>query len=319
MHVDTSRSQRVAADGSVREYRRHLLRRSYRDDQGRPRKETLANLSALPEAAIAAIRKVLAGGQLVDAAADFEVERSLPHGDVAAAHAMAEKLSMRKLLGPACRERDLAYAMIISRVIRPESKLSTTTWWEDTTLGEDLGTAGASTDEVYAAMDWLLERQDAIEAELATRHLAPGGIAMFDMSSSWVEGHCCELADFGYSRDGKRGKMQIEYGLLTGPAGQPVAIRVFPGNTADSASFPEAVTAVRDTFRLKEMVMVGDRGMLTKTRIDDLRKLDGMRWVTALRAPAVAALAADGGPLQMSLFDTQNFAEIAHPDYPQRR
>jgi hypothetical protein len=220
MHVDSSRSQRVAADGSAREYRRHLLRRSYRDDQGRPRKETLANLSALPEAAIAAIRKVLADGQLVDAAADFEVERSLPHGDVAAAHAMAEKLSMRKLLGPACRERDLAYAMIISRAIRPASKSSTTTWWEDTTLGEDLGAAGASTDDVYAAMDWLLERQDAIEAALATRHLAPGGIAMFDMSSSWVEGNCCELADFGYSRDGKRGKMQIEYGLLTGPAGR---------------------------------------------------------------------------------------------------
>lgn len=319
VHVDTSRRRYVAADGTETVYSRHLLRRSYRDARGRPVKETLANLSALPDEAIEVVRKVLAGTTMVEAGSVFEVERSLPHGDVAAAHAMASKLGLAKLLGPAGPQRDLAYALIISRAVRPSSKLSTTRWWDDTTLGIDLGVADATTDDVYAAMDWLVDRQDAVEAALAKRHLAAGGLAMFDLSSSWVDGHACPLAQFGYSRDGKRGKPQIEYGLLTDPAGRPVAIRVFPGNTSDSAAFAEAVRTVRDTFTLGSLTMVGDRGSITSARIRDLRALDGMEWVTALRAPAIAALAADDGPLQMSLFDTHNLVELTHANYPGER
>ncbi len=238
----------------------------------------------------------------------------MPHGDAAAAHVMASALGLRDLLGPACRERDIAYALILSRAIRPESKLSTVTWWAagDTTIGADLGVAGASADEVYAAMDWLESRQRQIEKKLAARHLAPGGIAMFDLSSSRVEGSCCELAAFGHSRDGKRGRRQIEYGLLTDPQGRPVAVEVFAGNTSDPISFKTAITRVRGDFGIKNLIMAGDRGMITGTRIDDLRKLPGMDLITSLRAPAVAALAADDGPLQMSLFDVHDFAEISH-------
>jgi hypothetical protein len=300
-------------------YRRDLLRRSYRDERGRPQKETLANLSALPDAAIVALRKVLSGAVLVEPDKTFEIERSLSHGGLAAVHAMATKLGVKKLLGPGCRERDLAYALVISRVLRPTSKLSTLSWWNDTTLGADLGIAEVSTDEVYAAMDWLGERQEVIETELAGRHLKAGGIAMFDLSSSWVEGHCCDLAAFGYSRDKKRGVRQIEYGLLTDPEGRPVAIRVFPGNTSDTKAFIDAVSIVQENFGLRELTMVGDRGMITNARIKELRGCVGMDWITALRAPAIAALASDDGPLQMSLFDTQNFAEITHPDYPGER
>jgi hypothetical protein len=316
MHVDSSSSHRIGKDGTRREYRRHLLRRSYRDEQGRPRKETLANLSVLPDAAIDAIRTILAGGVLVAAEDCFQVQRSVPHADVAAVHAMAAKLGIQNLLGPRCRDRDVAYALILSRVVRPASTLSTALWWHDTTLGEDLDVADASTDEVYAAMDWLLARQDSIEAQLAKRHLRPGGIAMFDLSSSWVEGRCCELAAFGHSRDNKCGTEQIEYGLLTDSDGRPVAIRVFPGNTTDSESLNEAITIVRDTFDLNTLIMVGDRGMLTQARIQDLRALGGLDWITALRTPSIATLAAEDGPLQISLFDTQHFAEISHPDYP---
>ena len=319
MHIDRSGRHYTAADGSKREYRRSLLRRSYRDAQGRPQKETLANLSALPEEAIQALRKVLAGTVLVDPDEAFEVERSLSHGGIAAVHAMATQLGVKKLLGPDCRERDLAYALICSRVLHPASKLSTLTWWQDTTIGNDLDVARASSDELYAAMDWLLARQDGIEAALAKRYLRPGGMAMFDLSSSWLEGRCCELGAFGYSRDHKRGVKQIEYGLLTDPVGCPVAIRVFPGNTSDPTAFTDAVTLVQHNFGLTELVMVGDRGMITNARIRQLRACGGMGWVTALRAPAVAALASDDGPLQMSLFDTQNFAEISHPDYPGER
>ena len=319
MHVDRASRHYTTADGSERVYRRDLLRRSYRDEQGRPQKETLANLSALPHAAIEALRKVLSGAALVDPTETFEIERALSHGGVAAVHAMATKLGVKKLLGPDCRERDLAYALVISRVLHPKSKLSTLGWWNDTTLGADLAVADAGSGEVYGAMDWLGERQDAIEVALAKRHLAPGGTAMFDLSSSWLEGRCCELGAFGYSRDKKRGVKQIEYGLLTDDAGRPIAIKVFPGNTSDTTAFIEAVDMVTDKFGLTELVMVGDRGMITNARIAELRGSPGMDWITALRAPAIAALAGDDGPLQMSLFDTQNFAEITHPDYPGER
>src|SRR5450755_1691700 len=321
MHVDQAGRHYTTAGGEVRAYPTYLLRRSFRDEHGRPRKETLANLSALPDTAIAALKLALKGAALVDAESAFEVERSVPHGNAAAAHVMASELGLRALLGPACPERDIAYALIVSRAVRPESKLSTARWWEagDTTLGTDLGVAGAGTDEIYAAMDWLTARQRDIEKKLAARHLRPGGIAMFGLSSSWVEGSCCELAAFGHSRDGKRGRRQAGYGLLTDPQGRPVAVEVFPGNTADPESFKTAITRVRRDFGIDRLIMAGDRGMITGTRIADLRKLDGMDWITSLRAPAVAALAADDGPLQMSLFDTQDFAEIEHPDYPGER
>lgn len=319
MHVDIRPRTYRAVDGSVHEYQQALLRRSYRNAQGRPAKETLANVSMLPAEVIEVLRKALAGKTLVDADDAFDIDHVVAHGHVAAAHAMAARLKFDELLGPRCRERDLAYALIVSRAVAPQSKLSTIRWWADTSLGADLDITAAHTDEVYAAMDWLLARQDTIEKKLASRHLAPGGMALFDLSSTWMEGHCCALSKFGYSRDGKRGLPQIEFGLLGDAAGRPVAVRVFDGNTSDSRSFLDAIGAVRDQFGLRDMIMVGDRGMITNARVEDLRALPGMDWITALRAPAIAALAAQDGPLQMSLFDTQNFAEITHHDFPGER
>jgi hypothetical protein len=316
--VTTQRRHYTGKDGRERVYETHLLRRSWREG-GKVRNETVANLSKLPAETIELIRGSLAGERFVPAGQQAQVARSLPHGHAAAVHAMARKLGFPALLGPPGPDRDLAYALIISRVLRPASKLSTISWWQDVTLGPDLGVAGASTDEAYAAMDWLRERQDDIEKQLAARHLDQGGIAMFDLSSSWVEGSCCELAAYGHSRDGKRGKKQIEYGLLTDKDGRPVAVRVFTGNTGDPATFPEAVDAVRGTFALDTMIMVGDRGMITSARIRALRELEGMAWITCLRAPAIKKLMADDGPLQLSLFDEQDLAEITSPQFPGER
>jgi hypothetical protein len=321
MHVESSRRPYVRADGTEVVYERHLLRRSFRNAQGKPAKETLANLSALPAEAIAAVRAVLAGRTLVDAVEAFQITRSLPHGHVAAVHAMAGQLGFAQLLGPAGRDRDLALALIVSRVVRPKPKLSTLSWWGDVTLGADLGVADASPAEVYAAMDWLRGRQDSIEAELARRHLPEGGMAMFDVSSSWMEGTHCELACRGYSRDGKKGKTQIEYGLLTDAAARPVAIRAFAGNTADPTAFVQAVDVVRTKFGLQRLTMVGDRGMITSARIAAIAEDpdNHLSWITCLRAPDIAKLAADDAPLQMSLFDSHDLAEIVHPDYPGER
>jgi hypothetical protein len=298
-------------------YETVLLRRSYREG-GKVKTETLANLSHLPPEAIAAVRASLAGQTLVAASEGFEVERSLPHGHVAAVCAMARELGLAKLLGPACAERDLALALVVARACQPASKLATTRWWASTTLGPDLGVEGASTDDVYAAMDWLFSRQGDIEVALARRHLAPGGRVLYDLSSSWVEGSCCPLARRGYSRDGKTGKAQIEYGLTCDPEGRPVAVEVFAGNTADPAAFISAAQAVRERFGLTDVVMVGDRGMITSARIAALKEVGGLGWLTSLRAPSVAALATSGA-LQMSLFDEVNLAEITHPDYPGER
>jgi Transposase DDE domain len=319
MHVDRVRSRHTSKSGETREYESRLLRRSFRKPDGKVGKETLANLSMLPAAAVDAIDAVLKGKTLVDASAALSVTRSRAHGHVALVHAAARQLGLPALLGPACRERDLAYGLIVSRVVAPKPKLATLAWWDDVTLGPDLGIAGAPRDDVYEAMDWLLERQDPIEAALAGRHLREGGIAMFDLSSSWVEGSHCELAARGYSRDGKKGKEQIEYGLLTDPEGRPVAIRVFAGNTADPAAFIQAADMVRGSFGLAQMVMVGDRGMITSARIRALKELGGLSWITCLRAPAIRKLAEGGGPLQLSLFDQQDLAEITSPDYPGER
>jgi hypothetical protein len=258
------------------------------------------------------------------------ITAAAPHGHVAAVHAMAARLGLPALLGPPGRRRDLALALIISRVVAPASKLSTRTWWDDTTLGADLGVAGASTDDIYATMDWLEHRQDAIEAGLARRHLAPQAspskMALFDLSSSWMEGSHCPLAARGYSRDGRKGKLQIEYGLLTDPEGRPVAVRVFPGSTGDPAAFTAITDVVRTKFGLQDMVMVGDRGMITSARIralnqagDGTARPDPYGWITALRAPAIRKLMADDGPLQLSLFDQQDLAEITSPDFPGER
>jgi len=319
----------VDKQGRRREYVSVYLRRTYRDGPA-VRNETVANLSMLPPKAVDAIEATLKGQTLVPAGSEFTIVRSLPHGHVAAVAAMARQLGLPALLGPAGRRRDIALALVISRVIRPGSKLSTLAWWSDTTLGVDLGVADASTDEIYAAMDWLAGRQDAIERKLAAKHLAPevnpARMALFDLTSAWVTGRCCALAARGYSRDGKKGCEQIEYGVLTDPAGRPVAVRVFPGNTADPDAFTEIVTVIRDPLGIARLVLVGDRGMITSARIDALRKLNDnpdsatdFGWITALRAPAIATLAADDGPLQMSLFDTQDLAEISHPDYPGER
>jgi hypothetical protein len=322
VHVTSHRRHYAGKDGRETIYETHLLRRSWRED-GKVCNETVANLSHLPADLIELIRRSLAGEAFVPAGAAAQVSRSLPHGHVAAVWAQAKALGLPALLGPAGRDRDLALGLIIARVCRPSSKLSTIGWWADTTLGADLEVAGASTDEVYQAMDWLLGRQDSIEAKLAARHLAPAvnpaSMALFDLSSSWMTGSHCPLAARGYSRDGKKGLPQIEYGLLTDPDGRPVAVRVFEGNTADPTAFTTAVDTVRDKFGLTELVLVGDRGMITAARIEALKELGGLGWLTCLRAPAIAKLAADRGPLQLSLFDTQDLAEITHPDYPGER
>src|ERR1700677_2113465 len=327
--VRVSKSGYVDKQGRRKDYSSAYLRRTYRDG-GKVKNETVANLSALPDHVIDLIDAGLKGQQLVPAAGAVTITGSLPHGHAAAVHAMAARLGLPALLGPAGRHRDLALALIISRVVKPGSKLSTLTWWAGTTLGADLGVADASTDDLYAAMDWLGHRQDAIEAGLARRHLAPQAnpskMALFDLSFSAVEVSHCPLAARGCSRDGRKGTLQIEYGLLTDPEGRPVAVRVFPGNTGDPAAFTAIADVVRTKFGLTQMVMVGDRGMITSARIDALNQQqdgtpepDTYGWVTALRAPAIRKLMADDGPLQLSLFDQQDLAEITSPDFPGER
>jgi hypothetical protein len=329
VHVVRVKKSHVDKQGQRRDYESVYLRRTYRDGD-KVRNETVANLTMLPASSITAIEATLKGQTLIPAGSEFSITRSLRHGHVAAVSAMAHRLGFPALLGPACRSRDLVLALVISRVIRPASKLSTRAGWPDTTLGVDLGVADASTDEIYAAMDWLASHQNAIERKLAAKHLAPevnpSRLALFDLTSSWVTGRCCELAAHGYSRDGKKGCEQIEYGVLTDPEGRPVAVRVVPGSTADPVAFTEIVGEIPATFGITDLVLVGDRGMITSARITMLRELNDdadtptdFGWITALRAPAIAKLARDDGPLQMSLFDTQDLAEIAHPDYPDER
>jgi hypothetical protein len=329
--VRVTKTGYVDRQGNRRDYSPAYLRRTYRED-GKVKNETVANLSALPGHVIDLIDAGLKGTVLVPAGEAVTITGSLPHGHVAAAWAMAARLGLPALLGPAGAERDLALALVISGVVAPASELSTLGWWAGVTLGADLGVAQASADAVYAAMDWLGGRQEQIEARLAAAHLAPGAnpsrMALFDLSSSWLEGPQCPLAARGYSRDGKKGRPQIEYGLLTDPAGRPAAVRVFPGNTGDPAAFTEIVKVVREKFGLAKMVMAGDRGMITKARTGALNTAedgttlegdDAYGWITALRAPAIKKLMAGGGPPQMSLSGQQDLAEITHPDYPGER
>ena len=299
-------------------YRTHLLRRSYRED-GKVKNETLGNLSHLPEPLIDIIRRSLQGETFVPLAQAFEITRSRAHG-----HVQAVSLAMRRLgfagvvASEPCRERDLVMAMVASRILCPDTKLATTRRWHTSTLAEEFGVTDADEDDLYAAMDWLLARQDAIEAKLAARHLSAGGLVLYDLSSSYFEGSCCPLAKRGYSRDGKPGTLQVNYGLLTDARGCPVAVSVFEGNTADSKTFMPAVQRVRESFGIAQVVMVGDRGMVSQKAIDELRETDGMGWITALKSVSIRALV-EQGQLQLGLFDERNLLELESPDYPGER
>ena len=299
-------------------YRSHLLRRSYRED-GVVKNETLGNLSHLPDALIDIIRRSLQGESFVPLGQAFEVVRSRAHGPAQAVALTLQRLGLASLLAAKpCRERELVLAMVASRIVAPHTKLATTRWWHTTTLAEDFGVAQASEDDLYAAMDWLLARQDAIQSRLAARHLSAGGLVLYDLSSSYFEGSCCPLAKLGYSRDGRRGLLQVNYGLLTDARGCPVAVSVFEGNTSDSLTFLPAVQRVRERFGLAQVVMVGDRGMVSQKAIDDLRGQGGIDWITALKSVSIRALV-EQGHLQLGLFDQRNLAEITSPDYPGER
>jgi Transposase DDE domain len=300
-----------------------LLRESYREG-GKVKKRTLLNLSDWPADRIAGFKMLLKGGTVIpqDRQA-ITIIRSLPHGHVAAALGTARKIGLDRLLGPdGNRCRDLVLALIVSRLLEPSSKLAATRALSPDTasssLGQQLGLGMVDEDEVYTALDWLAVRQPAIETALAKCHLAGGTLVLYDVSSSYMEGRCCPLAQFGYNRDGKRGKLQIVYGLLCAPDGCPVAIEVFEGNTADPTTLTSQVRKLRERFGLDHVVLVGDRGMITQARItEDLTKA-GLDWISALRAPAIKVLR-DTGTLQMSLFDERDMASITSPDFPGER
>jgi hypothetical protein len=296
-----------------------LLRESIREGK-RIKKRTIANLSALTLEQAEAIRLVLKGEQLAPADGSLECIRSLPHGHVEAVRTAMRRLGFEKLIdGKASRERDLVVAMVAGRIVAPEaSKLAMTRAWADTTLAEDLGVADAHEDELYAAMDWLIERQEKIEKRLGKRHLKEGGLVLFDLTSSSFEGVTCPLAKIGYSRDGKPGTLQVNYGLLADSRGCPVAVSVFEGNTADPKTLLPQVETVRDRFGIASLVMVGDRGMISNVQIEAMRTMEGVDWITALKSGAIAKLA-NAGQLQLSLFDERNLISLTSEDYPGER
>jgi transposase len=299
-------------------YCTHLLRRSYRED-GKVKNETLGNLSHLPDALIDIIRRSLQGETFVPASQAFEVVRSRAHGHVQAVTLAMQRLGLASVIASQpSRERDLVLAMVASRIVAPDTKLATSRRWHCSTLAEDFGVTEATEDDLYAAMDWLLARQDGIEQKLATRHLREGALVLYDLSSSYFEGSCCPLAKRGYSRDGRPGTLQVNYGLLTDARGCPVAVSVFEGNTSDSLTFLPAVQRVRERFGLAQVVMVGDRGMVSQKAIDELRGQGGIDWITALKSVSIRSLV-EQGHLQLGLFDQRNLAEITSPDYPGER
>src|ERR1700754_4895357 len=300
-----------------------LLRESYREN-GKVRKRTLCNLSDWPIAHIEGLRGVLRGGTIIAAERDaITITRSLPHGHVAAALGTARKIGLDRILGAdGNRCRDLVLALLIGRILDPGSKLAAArTLSPDTassSLGEALGLGLVADDELYAALDWLLARQAAIETALARRHLQNGTLVLYDVSSSYMEGRCCPLASRGYSRDGKQGKLQIEYGILTDPEGRPVAVRVFPGDTGDPTTLAPQIDKLKQRFGLSHVVLVGDRGMITQARITEDIKAAGLDWITALRGPAIKDLL-NSGALQLTLFDQRDMASITAPDFPGER
>jgi hypothetical protein len=291
-----------------------LLRESYRDGD-KVKNRTLANLSDWASDRIETLRAALRGDKLVPAGEGMEIVRALPHGHVAAALSVARQIGLDELLpdGPE-RQRNLALALIVERLIDPAAKLATARALDETTatnsLGVMLGLGEVKAKEVYTALDWLGMAQSSIEDALACRHLHDGTLVLYDVSSSYVEGRCCELAQFGHSRDSRRDKMQIVYGLLCAPDGRPVAIEVFEGNTGDPSTVGNQITKLKERFGLKRIVMVGDRGMITDARIREDLEPAGIDWITALRAPSIQQLAAEGGPLQLSFFDERDLAEI---------
>ena len=292
----------------------YLLRESFRDGN-RVRKRTVANLSALSDEQIAAIRCVLRGEQLCAPATLFEVIASRPHGHVQAVDVAMRGLGIEHLLAARpSRERELACAMIASRILAPHTKLATTRWWHTTTLADDMGVADADEDDLYAAMDWLLAHQETIQKKLATRHLSAGSLVLYDLSSSYFEGNTCPLAKLGYSRDGRKGMLQVNYGLLTDARGCPVAVSVYEGNVADSLTLMPEVTRLRETFGVEQLVMVGDRGMISQKSIDQMREIEGIGWISALKSASIRALV-EQEHLQPGLFDQRNLLEISSPDY----
>jgi hypothetical protein len=295
-----------------------LLRESHRDGK-KVTNRTLANLSDWPPEKIEALRAALRGDKLVPVGESMEIVRSLPHGHVAAVLGVAHQIGLDELLPDGSeRQRNLALALIVERLIDPAAKLATARALDERTavnsLGATLGLGEVNVKEVYAALDWLGMAQPSIEDALARRHLHDGTLVLYDVSSSYVEGRCCELAQFGHSRDHRPDKMQIVYGLLCSPDGCPVAIEVFEGNTGDPSTVGNQIAKLKERFGLKRIVMVGDRGMITDARIRDDLKPAGIDWITALRSPAIQQLAAEGGPLQLSFFDERNLAEIASPE-----
>ena len=296
-----------------------LLRESIRDGK-RVRKRTIANLSALPIEQAEMIRRVLKGEKLGPLESALEVVRSQAHGHVGAVLTAMRRLGLEKLIDArSSRERDLVVAMVAGRIIAPEaSKLGMTRAWADTTLPDELGVGDTHEDELYAAMDWLIERQEAIEKRLARRHLKTGGLVLFDLTSSYFEGVTCPLAKLGYSRDGRPGTLQVNWGLLTDDRGCPVAVSVFEGNTGDAKTLLGQVEKVRSSFGIDRLVMAGDRGMISSVQIDAMRGLDGVDWITALKSGAMRKLA-DGGALQLGLFDERNLIAFTHADFPGER
>ncbi|HEY1776368.1 MAG TPA: IS1634 family transposase [Solirubrobacteraceae bacterium] len=302
-------------------YTSHLLRRSYREG-GKVRHENLGNLSHLPVEIIDVIRAMLQGRRLVDLDEDFEIERSLPHGHVAAVLGVLRDLDLERLLGrDRCRERDLVVAMICQRLIGPGSKLSATRRFAQTTLGDELSLGEVKEPELLSAMDWLLERQDRIERTLARRHLHGEGdgeaFVLYDLSSSYVEGRCCPLARLGYSRDGVKGKLQVNYGLICSPEGRPVAVRVHEGNVTDQQTVPDTVADLRERFGIEQVVFVGDRGMITQAHAQTLKE-QGVDFISALKSVQIRSLV-NSGDLQLTLFDQLNLAEISSPLFPGER
>jgi Transposase DDE domain len=295
-----------------------LLRESIREGK-KIIKRTIANLSSLTLAQAETIRAVLKGQTLAPINEIFEIIASRSHGAIQALDLAMGRLRISALLGrEPCRERDLVLAMIAARVLDPQSKLATTRCWDHSTLGEWFGVSDADEDELYAALDWLRERQPAIEQQLAQRHLQEGGRVLYDLSSSYFEGECCPLAARGYSRDGKKGTLQVNYGLLTDARGCPVAISAFAGNTTDPQTLMAQVDQLQHDFKLQSLILVGDRGMITQTQLDELRERDGIAWITALKSGAIRQLV-ESDAIQMDLFDERNLFELQHDDYPGER
>jgi hypothetical protein len=300
-----------------RVYVSHLLRRSYRE-AGRVRHENLGNLSHLPAHVIEGIRAMLSGRVLVDLEENFEIARSLPHGHVQAVLGVLRSLDLERLISrERCRERDLVVAMVCQALIGPGSKLSVTRRHSQTTLAEELSLGEVSEAELLGAMDWLLSRQQRIEKALAARHLKGEGFVLYDLSSSYLEGRCCPLASLGHSRDGKKGKLQITYGLICSPEGHPVAVEVHAGNTQDQQTLLGALASVTERFGIERVVFVGDRGMITQAHAETLKQ-QGIGFISALKAPQIKTLV-EAGDLQLSLFDERNLAEISSERFPGER